>query len=392
MNYIDVYFARRNHMGESIQEIAKNSGERSFDTWLKESPHTVRNLSVDRGLYFSGIILTNKDDAGKKVMTLNVAVPVPIQVGDLMNWEGEKWLLYSKERKVNEYYQTFEIIRCNCEIEWVDEDGIVRSSWAYFTSSLEKQIKENFRTMYSALIDSTNKYGELIMPTQKIRRQTRFIFNEEAWRVSEFDKSSVQGIIYASLTEDTINTIEDNIEQNIADEPKIAKYEIVGSEKTQNFTVGEEVKPDFYIMKDGKVVNEEYEIIPQDKKIVKYVDNKLTAIKNGSTALIIQLKAHPEIKLDYKIAISNKIEFNGYIEGDSNIKLNRSASFKIISNDDSKNFIFSLDDENLAYISGIDKNECTIQANKKNRLGFINLTAVSEDIVLKKEIKIIPLW
>lgn len=392
MNYIDVYFARQSHMGESPQEIAKNSGERSFDTWLKGSPHTVKNLSVDRGLYFSGIILTKKDTADRKTMLLNVAVPVPLKVGDLMNWDNEKWLLYSKERKVNEYYQTFEIVRCNCEIQWIDEDGILRSSWAYFTSSLEKQIKEHFLTMYSTLVDSTNKFGQLIMPTRKIRRQTRFIFNEEAWRVSEFDKSSVEGVIFISLTEDTVNTIEDDVGNNIADVPKIAKYEIIGSEKTQNFAVGDEIKPDFYIMKDGKIIEEEYEIFSSDKKIAKVVNGKLMAIKNGEVILTIQLKNKPEIKLDYKITVNNKIEFNAYIEGDSIIKLGRNSLFVIKSNDSSKKFMFSLEENDLAYISNIEENECIIQANKKNKIGQIELSAICGDTVLKKQIEIVPLW
>lgn len=392
MSYIDTYFARITHRGETKQEIAKNSGERSFDTWLKESPHTVRNLSVDRGLYFPGLILSKKDEVGRKLMTLNVACSVPVKVGDIMNWEGEKWILYSKERKVNEYYQVFDIIRCNCEINWVDEDGILHSAWAHFASSLERQIKEHFLSMYSGMFDSANKFGELIMPTQYIRRQTRIIFNDEAWRVSEFDKSSVEGIIYISLTEDTINDIYDNLEQDIADEPKIAHFEIVGSEKTQNFTVGSEVKPVFYIMKNGKMVEEDYEIIPQDKKIVKYVDDKLTAVSEGTTSLLVHLKNYPDFKLEYKVNISNAVEFNAYIEGDSILKLNRTTQFKIVSNDETKSFIFGIDNDELAYISSVDKNVCEVTANKKNKLGSVKLTATCDDIVLEKEIRIIPLW
>ena len=56
MNYIDVYFARANHLGETPNEIALNSNIRSFERWLANSPFAVENLSVERGLYFSGII------------------------------------------------------------------------------------------------------------------------------------------------------------------------------------------------------------------------------------------------------------------------------------------------------------------------------------------------
>jgi hypothetical protein len=65
---------------------------------MAESPHTVNDLSIERGIYFRGIILTNKDKEYTKIMFLNVANDIPLKVGDIMNWpqdnrEVEKWLL-----------------------------------------------------------------------------------------------------------------------------------------------------------------------------------------------------------------------------------------------------------------------------------------------------------
>jgi len=78
MNYLDVYFSRLNHLGETTAERIRNGGIRSFEKWMAESPHTVRDLSVERGLYFDGIILTSKDKEYQKIMFLNVANDVPI--------------------------------------------------------------------------------------------------------------------------------------------------------------------------------------------------------------------------------------------------------------------------------------------------------------------------
>jgi hypothetical protein len=57
MNYLDVYFSRINHGGETTAERIRDGGIRSFERWLAESPHTIEDLSVERGLYFSGILL-----------------------------------------------------------------------------------------------------------------------------------------------------------------------------------------------------------------------------------------------------------------------------------------------------------------------------------------------
>jgi hypothetical protein len=49
-DYLDVYFSRVFHRGESVAEVAQNTGERSFESWLASSVHTVKDLSVERGL------------------------------------------------------------------------------------------------------------------------------------------------------------------------------------------------------------------------------------------------------------------------------------------------------------------------------------------------------
>ena len=86
MKYVDVYFSRLNHLGENTAERIRNSGIRSFEKWLKESPHTVPDLSVERGLYFKGIIQTNKDKEYEKIMFLYVSNEIPLVVGDILNW------------------------------------------------------------------------------------------------------------------------------------------------------------------------------------------------------------------------------------------------------------------------------------------------------------------
>ena len=151
MNYLDVYFSRINHLGETTAERIQNAGARSFEKWLDQSPHTVRNLSVERGLYFDGILLENKDKEHKKIMFLHVANDIPLLVGDIMNWKLqngtiEKWIILLEEKKVNPKYKTFWIVRCNYLLKWVDLNGHVQQSWSHCTSSLDSMVKGNFRT------------------------------------------------------------------------------------------------------------------------------------------------------------------------------------------------------------------------------------------------------
>ena len=395
--YLDTYFSRVFHRGESVAEVAKNTGERSFESWLASSVHTVSDLSVERGLYFSGIILTDKDKEQQKIMYLNVANDIPIIVGDIVNWpcEGqlEKWLILKKEKKVNGTYQTFSIVKCNYFMKWIDKQGHLQSSWSYFVSSMDSKIKENFRTWNSLITPQPNKYAEMILPRRDIERGTSFIVEDEAWHTVEYDHTSVPGVMYISLTEEKVNYIYDDLENNIADMDKLANYEVILPEEIQNFNVGDEIKPIFNITKNGFPIEVEVSYIPKDKKNIKFINGKLTAIKEGKTAVIIQLKEYPEIHKEIEINIGTEPEFNAYINGDASIRLDRQATYEFVANSNiTESILYSLSDESLAFIIDTSINGCTVRANAKNNLGKVILTASYKGINYTKEIKIIPLW
>ena len=78
----------------------------------------------------------------------------------------------------------------------------------------------------------------------------------------EYDHTSVPGIMYISMTEEKINSITDDVKNDIADLDKMAKYEIILPEGSQNFEVGEEVVPIYTVMKNGAPKPVDIDIIP----------------------------------------------------------------------------------------------------------------------------------
>lgn len=399
MNYLDVYFSRINHLGETTAERIRNGGKRSFEKWLAESPHTLRNLSVERGIYFDGIILTSKDKEYEKIMFLEVALDIPIKVGDIMNWtldDGsiEKWILIQEEKKVNGTFRSFWIVRCNYLMKWIDSEGHLQSSWAYFVSSLDSKIKGNFRTWNNLITPQPNKFAELLMPRYPIDRATNFIVEDESWTVVEYDYSSVPGVIYLSLTETKVNVIYDDTINDIADLDKLAVYDISIPEITQKFKVNDIIDLTFTLMKNGVPSNEEVEFISNDKKIAKIIDNKLTAISKGKVDIIIQLKQHPTIQKIISIEIGDEEnEFSAYIEGNDNLRLDRKGIYILKGTEEIfDKVVFTINDTTLARIIKTTNNSCEIQANSKNKLGKVVLSATYQDIIYTKEISIIPLW
>ena len=399
MNYLDVYFSRINHLGETTAERIRNGGKRSFEKWLAESPHTIRNLSVERGVYFDGIILTSKDKEYEKIMFLEVALDIPIQVGDIMNWtldDGsiEKWILIQEEKKVNGTFRSFWIIRCNYFIKWIDGQGHLQSSWTYFVSSLDSKIKGNFRTWNNLITPQPNKYAELLLPRYPIDRATNFIVEDESWTVVEYDRSSVPGVIYLSLTESKVNMIYDDLDNDIADLDKLAIYNLSVPEVTQIFTVGETIDLTFTLMKNGVPSNEEVEFISTDKKIVKVIDNKLKAVSEGEVEIIVQLKQYPTIQKTIMVQVgAEKNEFSAYIEGSNTLRLDRIGIYTLKGTEEITGEVtYSISDNTLAKIIEVKDNNCSVRANAKNKLGNIVISAVYNGNTYTKEISIVPLW
>ncbi len=399
MGYLDVYFSRINHLGETTAERIRNGGIRSFEKWMAESPHTIRDLSVERGLYFSGIILTNKDKEHEKIMFLNVANNIPLLVGDIMNWtidDGsiEKWILVQEEKKVNGTYRTFWIVRCNYLMKWIDAQGHLQQSWGYFVSSLDSKIKGNFRTWNSLITPQPNKYAELLMPRYPIDRATNFIVENESWSVVEYDHTSVPGIIYLSLTEGKINLIYDDTENNIADLDKQAQYQVVLPENEQIFAVGDVIAPTLTIMKNGIPYKAEYNLLSTDKKIVKVIDGKLKAVGIGTVDIIVQLKEYPNIQQTISITVSTaEQEFSAYIEGPDKIRLGRKGTYILVGTKAiDGQVIYGISNNSIAKIISVTKNSCEIQANEANILDSVILTATYDGKEYTKNISIIPLW
>ena len=395
-------------MGESTAERIRNSGIRSFYKWMAESPHTLRDLSVQRGIHFDGIILTSKDKQYQKIMFLNVSNDTPLLVGDIITWPLEhggeqKWIIIQEQKKVNGTYRTFWIVRCNYLMKWVDRNGHVQQSWSYFVSSLDSKIKGNFRTWNSLISPQPNKYAEILMPRYPIDRATNFIVEQESWTVVEYDHTSVPGIIYLSLTQGKINSIYDDVDNNLADTDKIANYQLSVPAENQSFNVGDVINPVFTLTKNGIPIEEPMQFSSSNSQVVKIINGQLIAVGQGTATIIITLINYPTIHQNLEITVGQAQTFSAYIEGPASIKLDRDAVYKLVGTTDINQSVNFVIDNELATVIPYEKytqqdrvnipiNGCKVHANTKNNLGEFTLTAQYNNITYTKIISVIPLW
>ena len=411
VNYLDVYFSRVNHFGETPAERIKNSGIVAFEKWMAQSPFTVTDLSVERGYYFSGIIETSKDRAEQKIMYLYVANDIPIVVGDILTWRQdngaiEKWLLLQQIHKVHAQYQTFQIIKCNYELKWIDTEGYLHRSWAYAVSSVDSKIKGNFRMWHSLISPQPNKFAEIIMPRPQLEgidedqlmRGITFIIENEGWRVVECDWTSVEGIAYMSLTEAKVNY---NYDDRLIDVAETDRYKF--PELPTLFKVGDTIVPQF---EAGTLNQWEIELIkPED---CDFINDEFVATAQGQCIITMRLKNRPAVTKQVEIIVGAANEDIVYIKGADEVRLDRYATYELTSETAGNPVVgkveFSIANKTeekipLATLApAYDKNNNeliyarVLHANAKNKLGEVILSAVYGGQTYTKIVKIIPLW
>ena len=413
MNYLDVYYSRVNYFGDTIADRIKNSGIVAFEKWMAQSPFTVTDLSVERGYYFSGIIETSKDKEEKKLMYLYVANDIPIRVGDILTWRQdngaiEKWLLLQQIHKVHPSYQTFQMIKCNFELKWIDFNGYLRKSWAYAVSSVDSKVKSNFRMWHSLVSPQPNKFAEVIMPRiqfekdsedfDRLMRGITFIIENEGWQVIECDWTSVEGISYLSLTESKVNYEYDDRDIDVAETDRYKFPEL-----PTLYRVGDIIVPQF----EADTLNQ-WEIELSKPEDCDFIDENFVAIAPGQCIITMALKNRPAVTKTVEITINAANEEVLYLKGADQVRLDRYSTYELVSEEGDIPVVgtveFSIENKTnekvpLATVApAYDKENNELQyahvlhANAKNKLGEVILTAEYNGQTYTKTIKIIPLW
>ncbi len=232
------------------------------------------------------------------------------------------------------------------------------------------------------------------MPRFPIDRSTNFIVEQESWTVVEYDHTSVPGVIYLSLTEGKINSIYDDIENNIADLDKLADYQLEMPEITQIFHLGDHITPVFTLTKNGTPCDEPVELVTSNKQVVREINGELIAVGRGEVTIFARLVNYPSIQTSIDIVVGDEEQqFSAYLEGQDSIRLDRMATYNLIGTSEITSTVdFALNNTSYAKIISINNNSCIVEANDKNLLGEIVLTATYNNIDYTKTIKIIPVW
>lgn len=391
MNYIDVYKSRVSHLGTTYQEHAYKSGILEFRRYLKYNQHTEHNLTINNSNeQFSGVILTDKEDENRVSQILLVKVVEDggpeLKQGDLIWWGEDKqpWLLYRSTTSSYQPHQKFYMVRCNYEVNWLDKDGMLNSSWIYLLGSKDSKIKDNFRTWHSVITPQPNKYINIMMPHQLMDLGTEIMVLDEVWSLVDYDQNSVPGIIYMSFTETNFNEQRDSLEDKLANADMLATWTIDMPEQ-RTVAANSVFELNYAILKDGVAQTVKPEIIVEGN-LTLLENNWIQVGPSGAGSITINYR---DIKKVQHVVVGGTPAANVVFIGDDKIRV---ASTNIYTLENATDVEFVIEDpKNLVKLQSAN-NICTIVANENNKLGTFILRAFYNGNIYSKTIQVVSLW
>lgn len=226
--------------------VEKVSGEESSNngfTPIGEDPKKVIRALINPNKL--------KQDYDDKI--ISVHKEEGFQCGDIFEWMGTNtyWLIYLQDLTELAYFKG-DIRKCSYEIEWMDDDGIVKSTYAAISGPTETRIQ--FLQKYGNSYDIPNYSLTVYIPKNPdtlkyFKRYSRFYLNNGldsvCWRIEAVDAFSMPNVIQFTAVEYYANDAKDNVEDGIANMNKIVEEQIKENKtKEMNYIDGETfIKP-----------------------------------------------------------------------------------------------------------------------------------------------------
>lgn len=347
-----------------------------------------------------------KDAKIPTIKTILMYPGIPLKTGDLITRSDDSiWLTQMSE--LNVMYYRGKIEKTNHLLKWIDEHGLIQAHAAvlYFNA------RSNFGTAEDKIMNLPDGRRQVTLQynqhTIKLRRDDRFIFGDEAFKVIDYDYVSDEGLVNLSFESDQVHVEDDNLELGIANyKSKInnIQVEILNGEHLE-IGVGESVRLNVEVKdKKGVGYNEEIKYESSNPEIV-LVDEfgLLTGITIGSAIVTVGtvygVKSYISIQTE-EILIP---EYTANIQGSDTISYGKSSSYQATfyenGNIISTPCLWAIVGEDgttvtsLATISNQIDSSCVVKANNQQKSGYVLLRVKNEDsqigeIVAEKRIRI----
>lgn len=218
MNYDDAYKAmllnRGGNVNNSDIKNSKDSINRKFknDPSYKLAKLKKRDITIDEIDLDTRIVNIDTDTKKKK---LYLRPDTNVEVGDYIKYPNKTYLVLAIEENLISPYASSE--ECNYIIKWIFNNKLYQKP-CIVTNQTKYTL--GVTTPNGAIITEGDSRYEITMPyndeTKNIKTGQRFIFNGNAWKVTQTDYVSAKGLLSILLGQTAINYEVDDLDNEIA--------------------------------------------------------------------------------------------------------------------------------------------------------------------------------
>lgn len=337
-------------------------------------------------------IYLNNDTIPKKALINNLPVnrqadirtistTTEIKRGDLINWDGENWLIISEiGQKRYSYYKGI-IQKCNYNIKF-NFQGTIKEFPAIVDSKVFDTETNQFFSVPAGKIVVTMQSN---VDSENINIGQRFIKMKQAWKVTGIDRTN-NGLLMLWCDLDTITASDDVVNEVANAGDYVYTIEITNGE-TASIQEGSTLQLTTQVKLNGNVVTDKTVTFSCDNPSIASVDENglVTAISAGDCIITAYLADNPQVYDIITIVVTALPQHNYAvtISGSTSIVKNYTSTYTATFTDnglpisEQSEFWLTADDgvseTTLATIQSQDPiaNTCVVKAG--NTLGYVKL-------------------
>lgn len=372
MSYLDKYTRNK---PSSLRDLRVSDTKKLFENHYRDTPSYFKVKSANNDLFYEMQINDSSDLKDQKSLT--TSIDSQITLGETINWNDEYWIVVHLDKNMGDVYKRGRMYQCLSQLKWIDDEGAIQSTWfTYYNNDMGSLgIKEG------NIISLPDETRRVIIQnnehTNKFNKNQRFIFDRSAWEIYYIDRLK-SGLIYIVLKQDQINTVTDNLELEIADYNKLAKYEIsILNGDMLAIKVGDNLQLNVKTTKNGKPVEIPRLFNVSDDSIATISQTGLvTGLQKGSCTITVEGMGVRE-QIDINIIEEVVPNYTAEIMGSISIYFNKVSSYKTIFrnngieiSDSTRYWLTAIDGVSSTNLATVDSQDavsqtCNIKAGNK---------------------------